>query len=149
MIYCMNVVTCTEYMEYWHAWKAILLKVYYAAAYDNMQNEENMSEVYFYMTWIGRNKYDIKQKLTLVLCHVLDPGSYLQGTVHMMSTCTMDGFIFHGTNFRGVKKNNTFVGFKIRGHSILFHNANTKLKFCGIHGSDPPRKPRKLVPQEI
>ena len=35
---------------------------------------------------------------------------------------TVDGFIFVGTNFRGLNKNDIFVGFKIRGHSIFFHN---------------------------
>ena len=34
----------------------------------------------------------------------------------------MDGFIFVGTNFRGLKKNQTFVGFKIRGNSIFLNN---------------------------
>ena len=29
-------------------------------------------------------------------------------------------FIFVGTNFRGLNKNDTFVWFKIRGHSISF-----------------------------
>ena len=43
-------------------------------------------------------------------------GGYSQGH-------TVDGFIFVGTNFRGLNKNDTFVGLKIRGHSILFHNS--------------------------
>ena len=32
---------------------------------------------------------------------------------------TVDAFIFMGTNFRGLNENDTFVGFKIRGHSIF------------------------------
>ena len=34
---------------------------------------------------------------------------------------TVDGFIFMGTNFRELKKNQTFVGIKICGHSIFLH----------------------------
>ena len=30
----------------------------------------------------------------------------------------VDGFILVGTNFRGLNKNGTFVGFEICGHSI-------------------------------
>ena len=41
----------------------------------------------------------------------------------------MDGFIFVGTNFRGLNKNNTFIRFKIHGHCILFINSYRKLKF--------------------
>ena len=37
---------------------------------------------------------------------------------HVQSN-TVDGFIFVGTNFRGLKRNDTFVGFKICGHSIF------------------------------
>ena len=33
---------------------------------------------------------------------------------------SVDGVIFVGTNFRGLNTNDTFVGFKTRGHSILF-----------------------------
>ena len=44
---------------------------------------------------------------------------------------TVDGFIFVGTNFHELKKNNTFVWFKIRGHSIFFHNSYRKIPFCG------------------
>ena len=32
----------------------------------------------------------------------------------------VDGFIFVGTNFRGLNKNDTFFGFKIRGNSTLY-----------------------------
>ena len=44
---------------------------------------------------------------------------------------TVDGFIFVGTNFRGLNKKDTFVGFKIHGHCIYFHNAYRKLPFRG------------------
>ena len=40
----------------------------------------------------------------------------------MFKALTVDGIIFVGTNFRGLKKNDTFVGFKISGHSIFFNN---------------------------
>ena len=43
------------------------------------------------------------------------------------SYTTVGGFIFMGTDFRGLNKNHTFVGFKIRGLST---------------------KPTKLVPHE-
>ena len=42
---------------------------------------------------------------------------------------TVDGFIFVGTNFRGLKKNQTFVGFKIRGHSIFLNSSYRKSLF--------------------
>ena len=48
---------------------------------------------------------------------------------------TVDGFIFVGTNFRGLNKNDTFVGFKIRGHSIFFRNSYGKLPFRGYWNS--------------
>ena len=38
----------------------------------------------------------------------------------MSDVITVDGFIFVGTNFRGLNKNDTFMGFKSRGHSIFF-----------------------------
>ena len=44
---------------------------------------------------------------------------------------TVDGFIFVGTGFCGLNKNDTFVGFKIRGHSIFFDNSYRKLSFHG------------------
>ena len=40
------------------------------------------------------------------------------------STCnTVNGFIFVGSNFCGLNKIDTFVGFKICGHSIFLHNS--------------------------
>ena len=42
---------------------------------------------------------------------------------------TVDGFIFVGTNFHGLNKNDTFVGFEIRGHSIFVHNSYQKIPF--------------------
>ena len=39
---------------------------------------------------------------------------------------TVDGFIFMGTNFHGLNENDTFVGFKIHGHSIFFHDSYRK-----------------------
>ena len=63
---------------------------------------------------------------------------------------TVDDFIFVGTNFRGLNKNDTFAGFKIRGRSIFFHNKeNYHFVGTGVRGSDPPQKPQKLVPHEI
>ena len=44
---------------------------------------------------------------------------------------TVDGFIFVGTKFRGLNKNDTFMGFKIRGHYIFFYNSYRKLPFRG------------------
>ena len=63
----------------------------------------------------------------------------------------MDAFIFMGTNFRGMNKNHTFVGFKIRGHSIFLNNSyKNNRRFVGtrFRGSDAALKPRKLVPHE-
>ena len=45
------------------------------------------------------------------------------------------GFIFVGTNFRGLHKNDTLVRFKIHGHSIFFHNSYRKLPFRGYWNS--------------
>ena len=42
---------------------------------------------------------------------------------------SVDGFIFVGTYFLGLNKNYTFMGFKIRGHSIFLHNSYRKLLF--------------------
>ena len=39
--------------------------------------------------------------------------------------------IFASTNFCGLDKNDTFVGFKIRGHGIFFHSLYRKLPFRG------------------
>ena len=43
----------------------------------------------------------------------------------------VDGFIFLGTNFRGLSKNYTFVGFKIHGNSIFLYNSYRKSLFHG------------------
>ena len=58
----------------------------------------------------------------------------------------MDGFIFVGTNFRGLNKNDIFVGFKFRGHSIFFHNSYRKLPFRGYWNSwiGPSTKTTKI-----
>ena len=44
---------------------------------------------------------------------------------------TVGGFIFLGTNCRRLSKNHTFVGSKIHGHSIFFHNSYSKSLFRG------------------
>ena len=51
----------------------------------------------------------------------------------------MDGFIFVGTNFRGLKKNQIFMGFNIRGHSLSFiiHTENPYLSLEYVGGSHP------------
>ena len=43
--------------------------------------------------------------------------------------------IFMGTNFCGLNKNDTFVGFNNCGHSISFHNSYRKLLFRGYWNS--------------
>ena len=62
----------------------------------------------------------------------------------------MDGFIFVGTNFRGLKENDKSAGFKIRAivFSFIIHSENHLFVGTRIRGFDPPRKPRKLVPHE-
>ena len=52
--------------------------------------------------------------------------------------------------FRGLSKNRTFVASKIHCQSIFLHNSNRKSLFVGArcHGSNPPQKPQKLVPNE-
>ena len=54
-----------------------------------------------------------------------DPGRLLNTGITL--SATVDGFIFMDTNFRGLNKNDTFVGFKIRGNCIFFHNSYRKL----------------------
>ena len=48
---------------------------------------------------------------------------------------TVGGFIFVGTNFCGLNEDDTFVGFKIRGHSIFLHNSYRKLLIRGYWNS--------------
>ena len=59
---------------------------------------------------------------------------------------TVDGFIFVGTNFRGLNENDTFVGFKIRGHSIFPHNSYRKSLIRGYWNSliGPSTKTTKI-----
>ena len=63
---------------------------------------------------------------------------------------TVDAFIFVGTNFRGLNKNNTRVGFKFVAiiFSFIIHTQNRYFVGTRIRGQDPPWKPRKLVPHE-
>ena len=58
----------------------------------------------------------------------------------------MADFIFVGNNFCGLNKNDTFVGLKIRGHSIFFHNSYRKLPFRGYWNSwiGPSTKTTKI-----
>ena len=44
---------------------------------------------------------------------------HLHETIFCQNSAIVDGFIFVGNNFRGLNKNDTFVGFKIRGYSIF------------------------------
>ena len=62
------------------------------------------------------------------------------------SSYTVDGFIFVGTNFRCLNKIDTFVGFKIRGHRIFFHNSYRKLQLRGYWNSwiGPSTKTTKI-----
>ena len=59
---------------------------------------------------------------------------------------TVDGFIFVGTNFRGLKENDTFVGFKIHGHNIFLHNSYRTLLISGYWNSwiGPSTKTTKI-----
>ena len=72
----------------------------------------------------------------------------------------MDGFIFVGTNFRGLNENDTFVGFKICGHRIFLHNSYRKSLIRGHWHSwiGPTRKtiknaknwyPTKIKPSTV
>ena len=65
---------------------------------------------------------------------------------------TVDGFIFVGTNFYGLNKNHTFLGFKIRVHSIFLHNSKRKMLFRGYWNSwiRPSTKTTKIcTPQKL
>ena len=70
---------------------------------------------------------------------------------------TVDGFIFVGTNCRGLNENDTFLGFKICGHSIFLHISYRKCEFMGtgICGSDPLHEnhenwyPTKIKPSTV
>ena len=59
---------------------------------------------------------------------IIKPGTIFTKFKHPKYN-TVDGFIFVGTNFRGLKKNQTFVGFKIRGHCIFLYNSYRKSLF--------------------
>ena len=48
---------------------------------------------------------------------------------------TVDGFIFVGSNFRGLNENDTFMGFKICGNSIFLHNSYRKSLIRGYWNS--------------
>ena len=69
----------------------------------------------------------------------------------------MDGFIFVGTNFRGLNKNDTFVGFRIRGNSIFFHKLYRKSHFRGymefvdwtLHENNENWYPTKFKPSTV
>ena len=64
----------------------------------------------------------------------------------------MIGFIFVGTNFRGLKKNDAFVGFKICGPNIFLHNSYRKSLFCGFSNLwiEPSTKTTKIgTPQKL
>ena len=64
----------------------------------------------------------------------------------------MDGFIFVGTNFCRLNKNVTFIGFKIRGHDVFFHNSYGILLFRGYWNSwiVPSTKTTKIgTPQNL
>ena len=52
-----------------------------------------------------------------------------------IQSTTVDGFIFMGTNFRGLYENDTFVGFRIRGYSIFLHNSFRKSLIRGYWNS--------------
>ena len=59
---------------------------------------------------------------------------------------TVDASIFMGTNFCGLIKNHTFMGFKVRGHSIFLHNSYWKSLFSGYLNSwiGPSTKTTKI-----
>ena len=63
---------------------------------------------------------------------------------------TMIDFICMGTNFRRLNENHTSVGSKFVDivFSLIIHTENRYFLCSGIRGSDPPRKPRKLVPHK-
>ena len=49
--------------------------------------------------------------------------NFIKLTFYMAEIDTVDGFIFVGTNLRGLKKNDAIMGIKIRGHNIFFNNS--------------------------
>ena len=71
----------------------------------------------------------------------------LDGQTDRQKTYLYIRFILVGTNYRGFNKKDTFVGFKIHGQSIFFHNSYRKLSFVGtgIRGSNHPRKIDLLI----
>ena len=83
-----------------------------------------------------------------VLKLVMDLSFYSNLKQKLNSVNTVDVFVFWGTNFYGLGKNYTFVGLKIRGHSIFLHNLYRKFIGTRFRRFDHPRKPRKLVPHE-
>ena len=63
-----------------------------------------------------------------------------------MLSNTVDGFILMGTNFCELNENDTFVGFKIRGHGIFLHNSYRKSLIRGYCSSwiGPSTKTTKI-----
>ena len=59
---------------------------------------------------------------------------------------TVDGFIFVGTNFRGLTQNEIFVGSKLVDIVFWFmiHIENYHFVGTGIRGLNPPRKSPKI-----
>ena len=67
---------------------------------------------------------------------------------------TVDGFIFVGTNFRGLNKNCIFVGIKIRGYYIFLHKSYRKSLFRWFWNSwkvpvPSTKNHKKLAPKKI
>ena len=62
---------------------------------------------------------------------------YFERYVNSKSDCLefLLFFIFLGTNFRGLNKNDTFVGFKIHSKSIFLYNSYRKLPVRGYWNS--------------
>ena len=72
--------------------------------------------------------------------------SILENLIKSLKFYTVDGFIFVGTNFCGYNKIDTFVGFKILGHSICLHNSYRKSLIRGYWNSwiGPSTKTTKI-----
>ena len=56
----------------------------------------------------------------------------ITGLTILISEINVDGFVLVGTctNFRGLSKNYTFMGFKIHGYSIFLHHLYRKSFLC-------------------
>ena len=103
--------------------KDIMLRIYFKVKITHLNSQRYSSIIilhFLFWTYCNQCKHR-----NMPFCMLSVTPSQLQ------QKNTVDGFIFVGTNFHGLNKNHTFVGFKICGHSIFLQNSYRKFLFRG------------------